>query len=1088
MSSSFFIDRPIFASVLSIVIVVVGLVALQVLPIAQFPDISPPVVQIEADYPGASAEVVADSVARTIEVQLPGIDNLLYYDSTSTNDGHVSIRLTFEIGTNVDIAQVQTQNRVKLAEPQLPPEVVRQGITVLKFSPDLLAVVALSSSDPTHDTVFISNYALLRVIDNLKRLQGVGQAMVFGQQNYSMRLILDPVRMAQLGLTPTDIVSIVREQNRDFPAGQVGREPAPKGTELTIPIIAQGRLTEVKDFEALIVRALPDGSMIRLKDVARVELGAQSYVMEGRWNGKPNVFLITFLAPGANALDTVKRVRAEMQEVAKAFPSGMHYDIPYDTTKFIEVSIREVVKTLAEAMVLVILVVYLFLQSWRATLIPAVAVPVSLIGTFAGMEALGFSINTLTLFGMVLAIGIVVDDAIVVVENVERHMKEEHCSSKEAAKRAMAEVTRPVIAIVLVLCAVFVPVGFLGGITGELYKQFAITIAMAVTISGLVALTLSPALCAIVLKPGGESHRKGLFAHFNRVFDWTRDRYTGTVQMVIKRAVLFLAVFGVIVVASLGLFQLIPPGFLPEEDQGYFITVVQLPDGASKQRTDAVLSKVEKYFLSVPAIHSTDAMSGMNFVFNTRGPNSATMFLPLHHWDERKPWEHVKALVGAAYGEFAKIPEALILAFNAPPIRGIGATGGFSLQIQDPSGGDFRKFAALTQEFTAKAKENPAIGGIGSNFRVTAPRLFARVNRERAKALGVPISEIFDTMQAYFGNFYVNDFLKFGRVYRVQTEAESEYRSRPEDISKVYVRSLNAGAGRAGLIGAGAGLRGVGGTGLGGMMIPLDTVVDMEFTSGPDPVTHFNGFNTAWVLGAAAPGYSSGQALEALERTAQEVLVPKGYTMEWSGISYQEAKVGGQSGLAFGFGLLMVFLVLAAQFESWSVPLAVILAVPFGVFGALSAVWLRGMTNDIYFQIGLVTLIGLAAKNAILIVEFANHRREAGLSLVEAAAEAARLRFRPIIMTSMAFIGGVLPLAMASGAGAASRQSIGTGVLGGMLAATFLAIFFVPLFFVAVRKVSERSAPKAGRARPSQIPAEPVRPEYVATHADGEGR
>src|SRR5688500_7111399 len=552
MSSSFFIDRPIFASVLSIVIVVVGLVALQVLPIAQFPDISPPVVQIEADYPGASAEVVADSVARTIEVQLPGIDNLLYYDSTSTNDGHVSIRLTFEIGTNVDIAQVQTQNRVKLAEPQLPPEVVRQGITVLKFSPDLLAVVALSSSDPTHDTVFISNYALLRVIDNLKRLQGVGQAMVFGQQNYSMRLILDPVRMAQLGLTPTDIVSIVREQNRDFPAGQVGREPAPKGTELTIPIIAQGRLTEVKDFEALIVRALPDGSMIRLKDVARVELGAQSYVMEGRWNGKPNVFLITFLAPGANALDTVKRVRAEMQEVAKAFPSGMHYDIPYDTTKFIEVSIREVVKTLAEAMVLVILVVYLFLQSWRATLIPAVAVPVSLIGTFAGMEALGFSINTLTLFGMVLAIGIVVDDAIVVVENVERHMKEEHCSSKEAAKRAMAEVTRPVIAIVLVLCAVFVPVDFLGGITRELYKQFAITIAMAVTISGLVALTLSPALCAIVLKPGGESHRKGLFAHFNRVFDWTRDRYTGTVQMVIKRAVLFLAVFGVIVVASLG--------------------------------------------------------------------------------------------------------------------------------------------------------------------------------------------------------------------------------------------------------------------------------------------------------------------------------------------------------------------------------------------------------------------------------------------------------------------------------------------------------------------------------------------------------
>ena len=568
MSSRFFIERPIFASVLSIVIVVIGLVALKTLPIAQFPDISPPVVQVEADYPGASAEVVADSVARTIEVQLPGIDNLLYYDSTSTNDGHVSIRLTFEIGTNVDIAQVQTQNRVKLAESQLPPEVVRQGISVLKFSPDLLAVIALSSSDPTHDTVFISNYALLRVIDNLKRIPGVGQAMVFGQQNYSMRLILDPVRMAQLGLTPTDIANVVREQNRDFPAGQVGREPAPKGTELTIPIIAQGRLTEVSDFEQLIVRALPDGSMIRLKDVARIELGAQSYVMEGRWNGKPNVFLITFLAPGANALETVKRVRAEIDQLSKGFPAGMLYDIPYDTTKFIEVSIQEVLKTLAEAMVLVILVVYLFLQSWRATLIPAAAVPVSLIGTFAGMQALGFSINTLTLFGMVLAIGIVVDDAIVVVENVERHIREDGVSPKEGARRAMAEVTAPIIAIVLVLSAVFVPVAFLGGITGELYKQFAITIAMAVTISGLVALTLSPALAALVLKPGGEHHDRGFFGLFNRAFDWTRERYTRTVRLVIERWALSLAVFAVIVLMALGLFRIIPPSFLPDRDRG----------------------------------------------------------------------------------------------------------------------------------------------------------------------------------------------------------------------------------------------------------------------------------------------------------------------------------------------------------------------------------------------------------------------------------------------------------------------------------------------------------------------------------------
>jgi HAE1 family hydrophobic/amphiphilic exporter-1/multidrug efflux pump len=1056
MSPGFFIDRPIFAAVLSIVIVLLGLVALQSLPIAQFPDITPPVIQIDADYPGASAEVVADAVARPIEVQLPGIDNLLYYNSTSTNDGHMAIQLSFEIGTNVDIAQVQAQNRQKLAEPQLPPEVVRQGITVKKVSPDLLLVVALSSSDPRHDTVFLTNYAVLRMIDGLKRLPGVGDAYVFGQQNYAMRLILDPVRMAQLGLTPGDIASVVREQNRDFPAGTVGREPAPKGTELTIPIMTRGRLEEVKDFEDLIVRALPGGSMIRLKDVARIELGAQSYTMEGRWNGKPNVFILTFLSPGANALDTVRRVRNEVAAQAKSVPLGVHADIPYDTTRFIEVSIKEVFKTLVEAMVVVILVVYLFLQSWRATLIPAVAVPVSLIGTFAGMSALGYSINTLTLFGMVLAIGIVVDDAIVVLENVERHMEEDGVSPKEAAKRALGEVAAPVIAIVLVLCAVFIPVGFLGGITGQLYQQFAMTIAMAVTISGFVALTLSPALCALVLKPG-HGRRRGFFGLFNSFFDWTRHRYTSSAAAVLKRSTLALAAFGVLIALSVGLLRLIPPSFLPDEDQGYFITIVQLPDGASKQRTDAVLEKVEKYFLSVPAIHSTDAMSGLNFVFNSRGPNGATMFLPLKDWDERGPHEHVQALIGAAYGEFAKIPEALILAFNAPSIRGLGATGGFSVQIQDPSGGDFKKFSGVVEEFMAKARQDPAIGGIGTGFGVRAPRLYATVNRERAKALGVPISEVFDTMQAYFGNFYINDFIKFGRVYRVQTEAEAEYRSDPGDISKIYVRAMNAN----------------GTNGQGPSMIPLDTVVTTEFTSGPDPVTHFNGFNTAMVLGAAKPGVSSGHALEALARLGQEVLVPQGYDIDWSGISYQERQVGSQSILAFAFGLVMVFMVLAAQYESWSVPFAVLLAVPFGAFGALTAVFLRGMANDIYFQIGLVTLIGLAAKNAILIVEFANRRHQAGLPAAEAAIEAARLRFRPIIMTSMAFIMGVTPLVFATGAGAASRQSIGTGVFGGMLAATFLAIFFVPLFFVVIRKLF------GGRDHP--VPAtpgaEPIRSE-----------
>ena len=919
MSPHFFIDRPIFASVLSIIIVVVGLVSLQALPIAQFPEITPPMVQIDADYPGASAEVVADAVARPIEVQLPGIDNLMYYDSISTNDGHMTMRLTFEIGTDIDIAQVQTQNRQRLAEPQLPDEVIRQGITVKKTSPDLLAVIALSSTDPRHDTIYLSNYALLRLLDNVKRLPGVGDAIIFGGQNYSMRLILDPVKMAQLNITPTDIATIVREQNRDFPAGRIGREPAPKGTELTIPVITQGRMSEVKEFEEMIVRAYPDGSMVRLQDVAQVELGAQSYDLEGRWNGRPNTFILTFLSPGANALDTIKHVREEMDKLAVSFPAGVSYDIPYDTTTFIDVSIKEVIKTLAEAMLLVILVVYVFLQSWRATLIPAVAVPVSLLGTLAGMEALGFSINTLTLFGMVLAIGIVVDDAIVVVENVERHMSR-GLAPKDAAKKAMDEVTGPVIAIVLVLAAVFVPVGFLGGITGELYKQFAITIALSVAISGFVALTLSPALCALVLKPGHEAP-KGFWIIFNRSFDSMQASYAGGVTRVLRHSIMALIIFLVLLFVIFGLFRTIPGSFLPEEDQGYFITVVQLPEGASKQRTIEVVRKLENYFLSIKAIHSTDALAGQNFVFSTRGANQATMFIPLHHWDARKNAnEQVPALIAAAFQEFARIPEALILAFNAPSIRGLGSTGGFSVQLQDPSGGDFTRFAAVAEEFVAKARAQPAIGAVTTSFRVSTPRLYATVDRERAKALGVPISEVFDTMQAYFGNLYINDFMKFGRVYRVQTEAPPEYRSNPGDISKVFVRSQS---------------------GTSPTMIPLDSVVNTKFTSGPDPVTHFNGFNTALVLGGAAPGFSSGQALDALQQVADEVLIPQGYAIDWSGMSYQERHAGGKSAVVFAFALLMVFLVLAAMYESWSVPFAVILAVPFGILGALLAVWLR---------------------------------------------------------------------------------------------------------------------------------------------------
>ncbi len=1038
MISHFFIDRPIFASVLSIIIIVAGLVSLQKLPVAQFPQITPPVVQIDADYPGASAEVVAESVARPIEIQLPGIDNLLYYESTSTNDGHMTMKLTFEIGTDVDIAQVQTQNRQRLAEPQLPDEVIRQGVTVKKMSPDLLAIVGLNSTNPEHDNIFLSNFALLRILDNIKRLPGVGDAVIFGGQNYTMRIILDPVRMAQFDLIPSDIAAVVREQNRDFPSGRIGREPSPRGTQLTIPVITSGRMSEVEEFEDMIIRAHPDGSMVRLKDVARVELGAQSYDLQGRLSGVPTTLILTYLAPGSNALNTVRLIRQEMERLTKSFPAGVSHSMVYDTTTYVEVSIREVIITLAEATLLVILVVFLFLQSWRATLIPAAAVPVSLIGTFAGMHALGFSVNTLTLFGMVLSIGIVVDDAIVVVENVERHMAKGGLSPKEAARRAMTEVTGPVIAIVLVLAAVFVPVGFLGGITGELYKQFAITIAVSVAISGFVALTLSPALCALVLKPGHKPER-GFWGIFNRLVERTQNGYVGAAGTILKWSILAVTIFALLILIILGLTRTIPTSFLPEEDQGYFITVVQLPDGASMERMIETVSKLEDYFLAIPAVHSIDALTGQDSVFGTRGTNRATMFVILHPWDKRKnASEHARSLITEAFREFARIPEARVLAFNAPSIRGLGSTGGFSMQLQDPAGGDFAEFAAVTQEFIQKALAHPAIAVASSNFRVSTPRLFTKVDRERAKALGVPISDVFDTMQAYFGNLYINDFIKYGRIFRVQTEALPEDRSSPDDISKIYVRTQNGTA---------------------HTMIPLDSVIKTRFNSGPDPVTHFNGYNSALVLGGAAPGYSSGQAMAALEQIADEVLIPKGYSFDWSGISFQEHHARGQSVQIFAFALLMVFLVLAALYESWSVPFAVILAIPFGVLGALLAIWTRGLTNDIYFQIGLITLIGLAAKNAILIVEFANERYAAGASLTEAALEAARLRFRPIIMTSMAFILGTFPLVIASGAGAASRHSIGTGVFGGMLAATFLAIFFVPLFFVLIGKISHRTQP-----------------------------
>ena len=1049
MIPHFFIDRPIFASVLSIVIVVVGLVALQGLPIAQFPEITPPVVQIDADYPGASAEVIADSVARPIEVQLPGIDNLLYYDSTSTNDGHMTIKLTFEIGTNVDIAQVQTQNRQKLAEPRLPPEVVRQGISVKKVSPDLLAVVALSSSDPTKDTVFVSNYALLNVIDNLKRLRGVGDAVVFGGQNYSMRLILDPTRMAQLSLTPTDIANVVREQNRDFPAGTIGREPAPKGTELTIPVITQGRLTDVKDFEEMIVRALPDGSMIRLKDVAKIELGAQSYSLEGRWNGKPNVFLLTFLSPGANALDTVKRVRKEMDAVSKSFPQGVSYDIPYDTTKFIEVSIKEVVKTLAEAMVLVILVVYLFLQSWRATLIPGVAVPVSLIGTFAGMQALGFSINTLTLFGMVLAIGMVVDDAIVVVENVERNIAR-GLSPREAAIKSMDEVGAALIAIALVLTAVFVPSAFITGISGQFYRQFALTIAGATVISLIVSLTLSPALCALLLKPHDPRHRDtwwerpihGFFRHFNRAFERLAQGYGWLAGRVVRIAVLMLVVYAGVLAFGLNEFRKTPVGFIPAVDGGYLIGVVQLPPGSSLTRTDAVNRKAVDIALQTPGVLGAVNIVGFSGATFTNAPNSGAIFLVLKPFSERAkdPNQSAAAIQRALFQKFIAIQEALVVVVAPPPVRGIGNAGGFRMMIEDRAGRGPQALQGVTFAMMGRAAQTPGVQQVFTLFETSTPQLYLDIDRTKAQLLGVNVTDVFAALQIYLGSAYVNDFNLFGRTFRVTAQADGDFRMDTRDVLKIRVRNSS------------------------GDTVPLGAFTTVRDISGPYRVPRYNLYPAAELDGTAAPGFSQGQAIEIMQQLAAQTL-PEGYSFEWTTLAYQQLRAGNTAMFAFVLAVVFVFLVLAAQFESLTLPLAVILIVPMCLVASIVGVVLRGQDNNILTQVGFVVLIGLAAKNAILIVEFAKQIEDQGKDRFAAAVEAARLRFRPILMTSLSFIFGVAPLVWAGGAGAELRQTLGTAVFSGMIGVTAFGLIFTPVFYVVSRWVAVHLATRRQRTQ-----------------------
>jgi HAE1 family hydrophobic/amphiphilic exporter-1/multidrug efflux pump len=1019
MFSRFFIDRPIFAAVLSIFIVIAGLAAIRVLPVGQYPEISPPVVTVRAVYPGASAVTLEQTVAAPLENAINGVEDMLYMSSTSASNGAVEIQVTFNIGADVDKAALNVNNRVKQAEARLPLEVRRQGVTVEKGSSAFLQVIAFSSPDSRYDGLYISNYVTLNVLDQLKRIPGTTNVQIFGAKDYAMRIWLKPDRLSQLRLTTAEVTRAITEQNAQFAAGRIGQAPTSGTQELVYTVTTKGRLAEVAEFENIVVRANPDGSNLRLKDVARVELGSKDYEFIGRVNGREATLVGIFLQPGANALKVAQDVNEVVADLATRFPPNLTHSVVYDTTRFVRVSIREVIHTLTEAMILVLLVVYLFLQSARATLIPMLAVPVSLIGTFAGLLALGYSINTLTLFGMVLAIGIVVDDAIVVLENVERIMHEMHLSARESAIKAMQEVTGPVIAIVLVLCAVFVPIAFLGGLTGELYRQFAVTISIAVVISGIVALTLTPALCVLILKRGPTTPNR-FFRWFNDWFTRVTGRYARGVTWMIRRAGVGVALFLGMVAITAGLWRITPGSLVPDEDQGYYIAAVILPDGATLERTDRVVNEVVDIIKSNPFNENAVAFTGFDFLGGAFRNSAATIFVTQTHWDERPV--SVQALVGELWAKTGHIKEALVLAFAPPPIFGLGNAGGFEFYIQNRGNGGAERLAEVAQQFIGRAQKDPAFAQINTLWRANTPQLYVDVDRERAKAVGVPLDDLYGTVAATIGTYYVNDFNRHGRTWQVLMSSESRFRKRPDDIGEVWMRSEK------------------------GNMVPLASLADIRYASGPETLDRFNNLPAVKILGAGAPGTSSGQAIAEVEKVAKEVLPPD-FTLDWSGASYQEKKAGGTSLIALALAALMAFLILAAQYEKWSLPFSVLLAMPFGTFGALAAVWLRGMSNDVYFQIGLVTLLGLAAKNAILIVEYASMKHHEGLSAAAAAVEAARLRFRPILMTSLAFIFGVLPLALSTGAGAGARHAVGTGVVGGMLAATFLAIFFVPLFF-----------------------------------------
>ena len=1031
----YFIRRPVLAGVISLIVTLMGVLAIRLLPVSRYPQISPPAIQVVAVYPGATAQDVAEAVAAPIEQQLSGLQGMLYYTSANAGDGTMSLTIYFDVNRNQDLAAVDVQNAVQLASPQLPAAVRQLGISIIKANSDILGVVGLSSSDPRYDAAYLTNYMHLYVEDELKSVQGVGNATTFGGLQFSMLIQLDPDKMAQLGVTVNDVADAVREQNATNPAGRLGGEPAPPGTELTIPVTTIGRLQTPDEFNDIVVRALPDGSLIRVRDVGKAVLGSQNYDFEGRLNGRPTALCLLYLRPGANALRTRDLIVKRLGELQKGLPAGVTISIPFDTTPFVTVSIHEVVVTLLEALLLVALVVFVFLQSWRATLIPMLAVPVSVIGTFLGLEALGLSINVLTLFALVLAIGIVVDDAIVVIENVERIMATEKLPARVAADRGIQQVAPALIAIVLSLTAVFVPVAFTGGVTGALFRQFAITIAIAVVLSGVVALTLTPALCAYLLKEASEAHTTGPFGAFNRLFDRGRGNYVRNVERVLRRPKAGFAAFAVVVVLAVVLWRHVPSSFIPTEDKGYFAVALQLPDGSSLQRTEAVVQRVEGFLRQEPAVENIVALAGLDILSRSSQTNSAVIFVNVKPWDERGKKDALDAITTRLTGRLFGMKDAIGFAFNLPEIPGLGATAGVETNLQDRLGRPVRDFAGEVGQFMQAVNQLPSVGGAQVNFRANVPQLYVNVDRAAAKARGVQLGDLFGTLQALLSTLYVNDFNLYGKTYRVQLEAAAPFRQTPQDIGRLYVR----GANRA--------------------MIPLSALTSTEFRAAPTLISRFNGFTSALITGVPKPGHSSGQMMEEMDSLVANRFANEGLALAYSGQSYQERASSGAAGVVMALGLIIVFLVLAAQYESWTLPFAVLLGVPFGVLGAFFGVWLRGQPSDIYVQVGLITVVGLSAKNAILIVEFANSLREQGVPLLRAASLAARDRLRPILMTSLAFIFGVSPLLVAGGAGAMSRHSIGTTVFFGMLIATAIAIIFIPLFFTVIRGLAERGQP-----------------------------